>query len=147
MAQIDQKTDRLISVLAGSGDLTMPYIDRAIRKLEFLRQELLERQAGQHAVPHLRLKRLEFAPLELEEKKLVAAQFIWEIRLSGETAEAVWDGDMSQTASYLPDSAGFPPFFWIGSIHQIAVFPEGKVKGFTDDLYFGIVLNLVIIGG
>lgn len=46
LAGIDRKIDRLISALAESNDVTMPYINRTIQKLETQRQELLERQAG-----------------------------------------------------------------------------------------------------
>ena len=69
----------------------MPYINRTIQKLESQRQDLLEQQARQHAVPSPKGKHLKFGPLEFEQKKLVAAQFIQEIRLSGETAEVIWN--------------------------------------------------------
>lgn len=45
LVQIDQKIERLISALAESSELTMPYINRTIEKLERQRGELLERQA------------------------------------------------------------------------------------------------------
>ena len=69
----------------------MPYINRTIQKLESRRQELLEQQARQHTDPSPKGKHLKFSPLEFEQKKLVAAQFIQEIRLSGETAEVIWN--------------------------------------------------------
>lgn len=90
LAEIDRKIDRLIAALAGSSDLTMPYINRAVRELEARRQELLERQARQQAAPSSPRKRLRFGSLDFEQKKLVAARFIREIRLSGETAEVLW---------------------------------------------------------
>ena len=90
LALIDQKIDRLMSALAESSDLTMPYINRTIEKLEAQRGELLDRQAKLHKQPPPKLNHLKFGPLDFEQKKLVAAQFIQEIRLSGETAEVIW---------------------------------------------------------
>ena len=90
LAQIDRKIERLISALAESSDLTMPYINRTIEKLEEQRGELLERQAKLYASPRPKLNRLKFSPLDFEQKKLVAAQFIQEVKLSGETAEVNW---------------------------------------------------------
>lgn len=85
LVQIDQKIERLISALAESSELTMPYINRTIEKLERQRGELLERQAKLRKVARAKPEHLTF-----EQKKLVAAQFIEEIRLSGEMAEVVW---------------------------------------------------------
>ena len=91
LAEIDRKIDRLISALAESSDLTMAYINRTVKKLECQRQELLEQQAGHHASPSPKLAHLKFGPLEFEQKKLVAAQFIREIKLSDDTAEVIWN--------------------------------------------------------
>ena len=90
LAGIDQKIERLMSALAESSDLTMSYINRTIEKLEAQRGELLERQAKLYASPRPKLNRLKFSPLDFEQKKLVAAQFIQEVKLSGETAEVIW---------------------------------------------------------
>ena len=90
LAQIDQKIERLISALAESSDLTMPYINRTIEKLEKQRGELLERQSKLHKASRAKPEHLRFGPLTFEQKKLVAAQFIEEIRLSGEKAEVIW---------------------------------------------------------
>ena len=68
----------------------MPYINRTIEKLEKQREELLERQNKLHKAPRVKPDRLRFGPLTFEQKKLVAAQFIEEIRLSGEKAEVIW---------------------------------------------------------
>ena len=90
LAGIDQKIERLMSALVESSDLTMPYINRTIEKLEAQRGELLEHQAKLYAGPRPKLNRLKFGPLDFEQKKLVAARFIQEVRLSGETAEVIW---------------------------------------------------------
>lgn len=90
LGQIEKKIERLMSALAESTDLTMPYVNRTIEKLELQRSELLEQQARLHKIPRQKLCCLKFAPLTFEQKKLVAAQFIQEIKLSGETAQVVW---------------------------------------------------------
>ena len=91
LAEIDRKIDRLISALAESNNLTMSYINCTIIKLENQRKVLLEQQAKQHGSPAAKLKHIKFGSLEFEQKKLVAAQFIREIKLSGETAEVIWN--------------------------------------------------------
>ena len=87
---IEQKIERLMAALAGGSDLAMPYINRTIEKLEAQRGEVLERQARIRSDLRPASDRLEFAALTFEEKKLVAAQFIREIDLSGENAEVIW---------------------------------------------------------
>lgn len=91
LAEIEGKIDRLISALAESNSLTMSYINRSITKLEGQRQVLLERRAKQHGSPAAKLKHIKFGSLGFEQKKLVAAQFIREIKLFGETAEVIWN--------------------------------------------------------
>ena len=51
LAGIDQKIERLMSALAESSDLTMPYINRTIEKLEAQRGELLEHQPSSTPTP------------------------------------------------------------------------------------------------
>ena len=89
--RIDRKIERLMSALAESTDLTMPYVNRTIEKLEAQRSGLLERQSALQKAPGQRLRRLRFASLDFAQKKLVAAQFIQEIRLSGDIAEVIWN--------------------------------------------------------
>ena len=89
--QIDRTIDRLMSALAEGTDLTMPYVNRTIEKLEAQRSGLLERQTALQKAPRQKLRRLSFASLDFEQKKLVAAQFIQEIKLSGDIAEVSWN--------------------------------------------------------
>ena len=91
MQEIDQKIDRLMDALAQSSDLSMTYINRAIDRLDEQRRELLQRRAGGKTKPVAPLRRLKFQPLEFEQKKIVAAQFIKEVRLSGETVQVIWN--------------------------------------------------------
>lgn len=91
LESIDIKIDRLMDALSQSSDLSMAYINRTIQRLEEQRQDFLKRQAHQKIKPRADFRRLKFEPLEFEQKKLVAAQFVKEIRLSGDTADVVWN--------------------------------------------------------
>ena len=91
LAEIDRKIEHLMSALAEGSELTMSYINRTIEKLEQQRTRLLEKQDRLQRYPKQLPGRLKFGPLDFEQKKLVAAQFIQEIRLSGETAEVIWN--------------------------------------------------------
>lgn len=91
LAAIDQKIERLMSALIESSDLSMPYVNRTISRLEEQRQTLLDEQAKRQTKPRPKLKHLKFEPLEFEQKKLVAAQFIQEIRLADDTATVLWN--------------------------------------------------------
>ena len=91
LASIDQKIDRLMSALAESSDMAMPYVNRTISRLEAQRQALLDEQAKRQTKPRPKLEHLKFEPLEFEQKKLVAAQFIREIRLADDAATVLWN--------------------------------------------------------
>lgn len=73
LAEIDQKINRLIDALTESSDITMAYVNRAIQKLEGQKQALLDERARRQSKPSLHLRRVQFAPLDFEEKKMVAA--------------------------------------------------------------------------
>lgn len=90
LAEIDRKIEHLMSALAEGSELTMSYINRTIEKLEQQRTGLLEKQDRLQRYPKQLPGRLKFGPLDFEQKKLVAAQFIREVKLSGETAEVNW---------------------------------------------------------
>lgn len=91
LQRIDQKIDRLIAAITEGSELTVPYINQAIQKLEGQRKELLERQTRSHRRATNQANRIHFSALDLEEKKLVAAQFIQRIRLQEDQAEVVWN--------------------------------------------------------
>lgn len=91
LAEIDQKINRLIDALTVSSDITMAYVNRAIQKLEGQKQALLDERARCQSKPSLHLRRVQFAPLDFEEKKMVAAQFVKEINLIDDRAEVIWN--------------------------------------------------------
>ena len=90
LEEIDRKIERLMDALAESTDVTMTYINRTIQRLENQRTSL-EEQIRLKTKPRTDLRRLKFDPLEFDEKKIVAATFIKEIRLSGDSAEVTWN--------------------------------------------------------
>lgn len=90
LAAIGQKIDRLMAALAESDDVTMPYVNRTIQRLEKERQELLQAREKERTKPRLSTRRIDFAALDFEQKKLVANQFIQAVRLTGNQAEVVW---------------------------------------------------------
>ena len=91
LAAIDRKIERLMSALAESSDMSMTYVNRTVSRLEERRQTLLDEQAKRQAGPRLRPEHLKFELLEFDEKKLVAAQFIREVRLADDTAAVLWN--------------------------------------------------------
>lgn len=90
LAAIEQKIDRLMEALAESNDVTMPYVNRTIQRLEKERQELLQAQERERTRPHFPAQRIQFSELDFEQKKLVAGQFIQAVRLAGGKVEVVW---------------------------------------------------------
>ena len=88
--EIDQKIDRLVSALAEGNVTAMNYINRKLKELDRERQALLDGQSKKHSRKKHLPDRLVFHDLSFEEKKLVAAQFIREIRLSANEAEVIW---------------------------------------------------------
>ena len=86
LAELDRRAGRLVAALAESGAAAAPYIDRAVRELEARRETVLARRPAGQPCP----ARRPFSALSFEEKKLAAALFIREIRLSGSRAEIFW---------------------------------------------------------
>ena len=90
LMEIDRKIENLMDALAQGNSIAITYVNRTIAKLEKEREELLQQRAKEKSAPRPNFHRLKFEPLDFEQKKLVAAQFIKEIRLSGDCAEVVW---------------------------------------------------------
>lgn len=84
-------TGRLMEALAESDDVTMPYVNRTIQRLEKERQALLQAQANEHTRPYLPARRIQFSKLDFEQKKLVVGQSIQAICLTGDKTEVAWN--------------------------------------------------------
>ena len=89
LADIDRRADRLLDAFAASEKMDSPALVRALDRLEKEREHLLEarkRERNRVPVP----EKLVFSDLSLEEKKLVAAQFIERIEVGEDSAEVKW---------------------------------------------------------
>lgn len=91
LGDIDRKIQRLMAALTESSALSMTYINRTIETLEARRQQLLGAEARRRGRTRPRPQSLHFAGLSFEEKKLVAAHMIQEIRLEEDTAQVLWN--------------------------------------------------------
>ena len=91
MEEIEKKINRLIDALAQSDAVSVSYINNAIKCRDEQRSELLEQFAKGKISARSETRRLQFEPLEFEQKKLVAEQFIWEIRLSDDAVNVMWN--------------------------------------------------------
>lgn len=84
--EIEQKINRLVDVLAESSEVSASYIAQKIDTLHKEREALMQQDQRK---PH-KTEQLDFYSLGFEEKKIVAAQFIEKILLSGENVNIVW---------------------------------------------------------
>lgn len=89
LAALDMKIERLVAALSESSEISMPYINQEIARLDEMRKRLnADREIARKRRPAG--SALDFARLSLEEKQLTAGFFIEKILLSGETAEVLW---------------------------------------------------------
>lgn len=89
LAEIDQKIDRLVQAMEESSDVSIPYINRRIDKLDKERQTLLSKAAEVKPKP-VKPAGFVFDDLSFEEKKIVASTFIEKILVEGDNVEVVW---------------------------------------------------------
>lgn len=87
--EIDRRVDRLIDAFSESVNLNTAYLQRALSRLEWERQEILEARKRHAAHPALPGKII-FNVLSFEDKKIVAAQFIRRIDVGNDSAEVFW---------------------------------------------------------
>ena len=89
LAEIDRRADRLLDAFAASEKMDSAALARALDRLDKEREHLLEaRKRERTRVPMP--EKLVFSDLSLEEKKLVAAQFIERIEVGEDSAEVKW---------------------------------------------------------
>ena len=89
LADIDRRADRLLDAFAVSEKMDSPALARALDRLDKEREHLLEarkRERNRVSLP----EKLSFPDLSLEEKKLLAAQFIERIEVGENSAEVKW---------------------------------------------------------
>lgn len=86
--QIEERIDRLVNALAESSAVSAAYISAQIDKLHRRREQLLE-QMKSGARPKEQ-RRLDFDGAAMEEKKIVAREFIEKILLADDCADVIW---------------------------------------------------------
>lgn len=84
--EIERKIDRLVDVLAESSEVSAAYIHKKIDRLHKEREKLMKQEENKPP----QMEQLDFYALDFEEKKIVAAQFIDKILLSGENVNIIW---------------------------------------------------------
>ena len=83
---LDTKIERLVAALSESSDISAAYISKEIDTLHHKRENLLQQSKTKKSGPQT----LDFDSVSFEEKKIIAAQFIDRILLSGDDANIVW---------------------------------------------------------
>ena len=86
--QIEQRIERLVTVLSESGEVAVSYISAQIENLHRQKEKLLrqmERNTG-----HGKLLRLDFDKADFEEKKMIARSFIEKILIQDDHADIIW---------------------------------------------------------
>lgn len=83
---VEQKIERLVNAIAECDDVSVQYINKQIAALHKQREELLQKPKSEAPA----IQKLDFANLSFEEKKLIAAEFIEKISISGTNVNILW---------------------------------------------------------
>ncbi len=83
---LEQKIERLVNAIAESDDISVKYINKQIASLHKQREELLQKPKSEAPA----IQKLDFAKLSFEEKKMIAAEFIEKISISGTNVNILW---------------------------------------------------------
>ena len=83
---LEQKIERLVNAIAECDDGSVLYINKQIAALHKQREELLQKPKSEAPA----IQKLDFAKLSVEEKKLIAAEFIEKISISGTNVNILW---------------------------------------------------------
>ena len=88
LLQMDQKINRLVSVMAESDDAPKAYILKEIQRLDREKTQLIQQLKSSHKRPTQ--VQLDWAKLSFDEKKHVASEFIDRILLHDDEATVIW---------------------------------------------------------
>ena len=83
---LEQKIDRLVSAIAECDEVSVQYISKQIAAFHKQREELLQKPKSEASA----IQKIDFAKLSFEEKKLIAAEFIEKISISGTNVNILW---------------------------------------------------------
>lgn len=86
--RIEERIDRLVNALAESSTVSAAYISTQIDRLHTQREQLASRVQSRSRAEKCR--RLDFDAVSMEEKKIVAREFIEKILLADDCADVMW---------------------------------------------------------
>lgn len=84
--EIELKIERLINALSESSEVSAGYISKQIDELHKTREELMAKSETKPS----NIRSLDFANLSFEDKKIIAAEFIDRILISGKNVNILW---------------------------------------------------------
>lgn len=83
---LEQKIERLVNAIAECDDVSVQYINKQIAALHKQREELLQKPKSEAPA----IQKLDFAKLSFDEKKMISAEFIEKISISGTNVNILW---------------------------------------------------------
>ena len=83
---VEQKIERLVNAIAECDDVSVQYINKQIAALHKQREELLQKPKSEAPA----IQKLDFAKLSFDEKKMISAEFIEKISISGTNVNILW---------------------------------------------------------
>ena len=89
LQQIDTRIQRLVDAIAESSEISVSYISAQIEKLHHQREQLLHK-AQAHSPKNSPKVRIDFDLASVEEKKIIAREFIDRILLKDDTVDVIW---------------------------------------------------------
>lgn len=88
--EIDDKIQRLISLMSEAADITMLYINKELESLDMRKTELLESYQSPERGRKQECQGIIFSQLGFEEKKITAQAFIEKIKVYDDCIEILW---------------------------------------------------------
>ena len=83
---LEQKIDRLVSAIAECDEVSVQYISKQIAAFHKQREELLQKPKSEASA----IQKIDFAKLSFDEKKMISAEFIEKISISGTNVNILW---------------------------------------------------------
>lgn len=88
LQQIEQRIERLITVLSESSEVAVSYISDQIEALHYQKEKLLRRLEQKKG--HGKMLRLDFDKANFDEKKMIASSFIEKILIQDDHVDIIW---------------------------------------------------------
>lgn len=90
LARLEDKIEKLIDCMADSTEVTVSYLNKKIAELDEKKQKILKDMEKNQRQSKQKLENIVFSKLDMEQKHLVAEQFIEKILISDDEIEIVW---------------------------------------------------------